>query len=207
MWRMLQADEPEDFVLATGRQTTVREFLELAFGHAGLDWQEHVQVLLLAGLDTGDGAGDLAGHEGLAAARRFVVEYQAATSELFGATAPPQDETTAFYPRSPYGVAKLYSQPHRGHARGLGGVLGLVERDAHVGLGAQVVDLVSHRSAAGRDHGVLSPLALRRRQALLVLDHQELPASSSRTVDTPVVSAVCSGSSNETRTWDWAPRW
>lgn len=35
--------------------------------------------------------------------------YQAATSELFGATPPPQDEETLFYPRSPYGVAKLYS--------------------------------------------------------------------------------------------------
>lgn len=43
MWRMLQVDEPEDFVLATGHQTTVREFLELAFGHAGLDWEEHVR--------------------------------------------------------------------------------------------------------------------------------------------------------------------
>jgi GDPmannose 4,6-dehydratase len=35
--------------------------------------------------------------------------YQASTSEMFGATSPPQSETTAFYPRSPYGAAKLYS--------------------------------------------------------------------------------------------------
>ena len=35
--------------------------------------------------------------------------YQASTSEMFGATPPPQNETTAFYPRSPYGAAKLYS--------------------------------------------------------------------------------------------------
>ena len=35
--------------------------------------------------------------------------YQASTSELFGATPPPQNEHTPFYPRSPYGVAKLYS--------------------------------------------------------------------------------------------------
>jgi len=35
--------------------------------------------------------------------------YQASTSEMFGATPPPQNEKTAFYPRSPYGVAKLYS--------------------------------------------------------------------------------------------------
>ena len=35
--------------------------------------------------------------------------YQASTSEMFGATPPPQDENTKFHPRSPYGVAKLYS--------------------------------------------------------------------------------------------------
>src|SRR3954451_20359572 len=35
--------------------------------------------------------------------------YQASTSEMFGATPPPQNETTLFYPRSPYGAAKLYS--------------------------------------------------------------------------------------------------
>ena len=35
--------------------------------------------------------------------------YQASSSEMFGATAPPQDEQTPFYPRSPYGVAKVYS--------------------------------------------------------------------------------------------------
>jgi len=43
MWRMLQVDEPDDFVLATGGNFTVRNFLETAFGHAGLDWEEHVR--------------------------------------------------------------------------------------------------------------------------------------------------------------------
>lgn len=43
MWRMLQAEEPEDFVLATGHQTTVRDFLVMAFEHAGLNWEEHVR--------------------------------------------------------------------------------------------------------------------------------------------------------------------
>ncbi len=43
MWRMLQADTPEDYVLATGVGITVREFLEIAFGHADLDWREHVR--------------------------------------------------------------------------------------------------------------------------------------------------------------------
>jgi GDPmannose 4,6-dehydratase len=35
--------------------------------------------------------------------------YQASSSEMFGATPPPQDEETPFYPRSPYGAAKVYS--------------------------------------------------------------------------------------------------
>lgn len=39
MWRMLQTDEPDDFVLATGRGFTVREFARAAFEHAGLDWR------------------------------------------------------------------------------------------------------------------------------------------------------------------------
>lgn len=43
MWRILQADEPEDFVLATGVGYTIRDFLETAFGHVGLDWQEFVK--------------------------------------------------------------------------------------------------------------------------------------------------------------------
>ena len=43
MWRMLQTDEPDDFVLATGTGITVREFLEISFGHADLDWENHVK--------------------------------------------------------------------------------------------------------------------------------------------------------------------
>lgn len=43
MWRMLQADEPDDFVLATGTGYTVRDFLEASFGHVGLDWRDHVK--------------------------------------------------------------------------------------------------------------------------------------------------------------------
>jgi GDPmannose 4,6-dehydratase len=43
MWRMLQADEPDDYVLATGQRYTVRDFLEFAFDYAGLDWQDHVR--------------------------------------------------------------------------------------------------------------------------------------------------------------------
>jgi len=43
MWRMLQTDEPEDFVVATGAGYSVRDFLQYAFAHAGLDWQDHVR--------------------------------------------------------------------------------------------------------------------------------------------------------------------
>jgi GDPmannose 4,6-dehydratase len=43
MWRMLQVDEPDDYVLATGIGITVRDFLETAFSHVGLDWQEYVR--------------------------------------------------------------------------------------------------------------------------------------------------------------------
>lgn len=43
MWRMLQQDEPTDYVLATGIGTTVRQFAEAAFAHAGLNWEDHVR--------------------------------------------------------------------------------------------------------------------------------------------------------------------
>lgn len=43
MWRMLQADAPDDYVLATGVGHTIRDFLTTAFGRAGLDWQEFVK--------------------------------------------------------------------------------------------------------------------------------------------------------------------
>jgi GDPmannose 4,6-dehydratase len=42
-WRMLQADEPDDFVLATGETHSVEEFLEEAFSYAGLDWHDYVR--------------------------------------------------------------------------------------------------------------------------------------------------------------------
>jgi GDPmannose 4,6-dehydratase len=44
MWRMLQQPEPDDYVVATGENHTVRELVELAFAHAGLDWQKHVKL-------------------------------------------------------------------------------------------------------------------------------------------------------------------
>jgi GDPmannose 4,6-dehydratase len=43
MWRMLQQETPDDYVLATNETHTVKEFVEAAFGHAGLNWEEHVK--------------------------------------------------------------------------------------------------------------------------------------------------------------------
>jgi GDPmannose 4,6-dehydratase len=44
MWLMLQADEPGDFVIATGEAHSVRDFLDEAFGYVGLDWEPHVRL-------------------------------------------------------------------------------------------------------------------------------------------------------------------
>jgi GDPmannose 4,6-dehydratase len=43
MWRMLQVDRPDDYVVATGETHSVREFLELTFEHLDLDWRRHVE--------------------------------------------------------------------------------------------------------------------------------------------------------------------
>ena len=43
MWRMLQADAPDDYVLATGTGRSVQDFVSTAFEHAGLDWRKHVR--------------------------------------------------------------------------------------------------------------------------------------------------------------------
>lgn len=44
MWLMLQQPQPDDYVIATGETHTVREFLEVAFGHLDLDWKEYVKI-------------------------------------------------------------------------------------------------------------------------------------------------------------------
>ena len=44
MWRMLQQDAPDDYVVPTGQMHSVREFVELAFGLVGLDWQDFVEI-------------------------------------------------------------------------------------------------------------------------------------------------------------------
>jgi GDPmannose 4,6-dehydratase len=44
MWKMLQQDSPDDYVIGTGESHSVREFVETAFSYAGLDWKKHVEV-------------------------------------------------------------------------------------------------------------------------------------------------------------------
>lgn len=44
MWMMLQQDTPRDFVIGTGETHSVKEFIEAAFGHLGLDWKKYVKV-------------------------------------------------------------------------------------------------------------------------------------------------------------------
>jgi GDPmannose 4,6-dehydratase len=44
MWLMLQQDTPDDYVIATNETHSVKEFLEVAFDHVGLDWKKHVEI-------------------------------------------------------------------------------------------------------------------------------------------------------------------
>jgi GDPmannose 4,6-dehydratase len=44
MWLMLQQDQPDDYVIATGETHSVREFLDVAFAHVGLDWDRYVKI-------------------------------------------------------------------------------------------------------------------------------------------------------------------
>src|SRR4029078_6953486 len=88
---LLQAVQPDE-VYHLGAQSHVRvSFDEPEFtgGATGLGTTRLLEAIRMIGLDC-----------------RF---YQASSSEMFGATPPPQDEQTPFYPRSPYGAAKVYS--------------------------------------------------------------------------------------------------
>ena len=44
MWLMLQQDQPDDYVVATGQTHSIREFLDLAFSHVGLSWEKYVEI-------------------------------------------------------------------------------------------------------------------------------------------------------------------
>ena len=44
MWLMLQQPKPDDYVIATGVSHSVRDLVQTAFGHVGLDWEKHVRL-------------------------------------------------------------------------------------------------------------------------------------------------------------------
>ncbi|MDX6227834.1 MAG: GDPmannose 4,6-dehydratase [Frankiales bacterium] len=73
--------------------------------------QSHVKVSFEVPEYTGDvtGLGTMRLLEAVRASKLDIRLYQASTSELYGSTPPPQNEDTPFHPRSPYGVAKIYS--------------------------------------------------------------------------------------------------
>lgn len=73
--------------------------------------QSHVRVSFDEPEYTGDttGLGTTRLLEAIRQSKKQIRFYQASSSEMFGATSPPQNEDTPFYPRSPYGVAKVYS--------------------------------------------------------------------------------------------------
>jgi GDPmannose 4,6-dehydratase len=60
MWRMLQAEEPRDYVIATGRRASLRDFVAAAFERVGLHWERHVEAdpSLVRPLDIRGNAGD-----------------------------------------------------------------------------------------------------------------------------------------------------
>jgi GDPmannose 4,6-dehydratase len=89
--------------------------------------------------------------------------YQASSSEMFGATPPPQDEETPFYPRSPYGAAKLYSywmtRNYR-EAYGMFAVNGILFNHESPRRGIPFVTRKITRTAARIRHGLESKLYL-----------------------------------------------
>ena len=60
MWRMMQREDAEDFVIATGKSHSLAEFVDLAFRHFGLDWQDHTDIdpLIFRPTDIPYGCGD-----------------------------------------------------------------------------------------------------------------------------------------------------
>ena len=60
IWLMLQSDTPDDYILATGTAHSIRDFLDIAFRHVGLDWKEWVEIdtALIRPVDVGLLVGD-----------------------------------------------------------------------------------------------------------------------------------------------------
>lgn len=95
--------------------------------------------------------------------------YQASSSEMFGATPPPQDETTAFYPRSPYGVSKVYSYwmtKNYREAHGLFAVNGILFNHESIRRGETFVTRKITKAAAKIKLGMQNKLYLGNLEAV-----------------------------------------
>ena len=148
MWRMLQADEPDDYVLATGAGITVRDFLEIAFEHAGLDWEEHV---------------------------RFDERYLRPTEvdALIGDPSRARDETgLGSHGRRPRAGAPHGGRRHRG-ARACGAA---VDRHGAAGLVGNAGRSASSRTMTAGVH--YSPAELDRDATFYVAGHRGLVGSA-----------------------------
>ncbi len=127
--------------------------------------QSHVRVSFDIPEYTGDvtGLGTIRLLEAIRAAHVDCRFYQASSSEMFGATPPPQDEETIFHPRSPYGVAKVYSYwmtRHFREAYGLFAVNGILFNHESPRRGGTFVTRKITRAAARIKAGLQSDLYL-----------------------------------------------
>ena len=116
-----------------------------------------------------DATGTLRLLEAIRASKLDCRFYQASTSEMFGATPPPQRETTAFYPRSPYGAAKLYAHwvtVNYREAYGLYAVSGILFNHESPRRGATFVTRKITRAVARIKLGLQSELYLGNLEAI-----------------------------------------
>lgn len=127
--------------------------------------QSHVRVSFDEPEHTGEttGLGTIRLLEALRQSKVNAKFYQASSSEMFGASAPPQDEHTPFYPRSPYGVAKVYSYwitKHYREAYGLFAVNGILFNHESPRRGETFVTRKITRAVARIANGIQNELYL-----------------------------------------------
>lgn len=133
--------------------------------------QSHVRVSFDEPEYTGEvtGLGTIRLLEAIRATGLHCRFYQASSSEMFGATPPPQNENTPFYPRSPYGVAKVYSfwaTKNYREAYGIFAVNGILFNHESPRRGATFVTRKITRAAARIAAGVQSELYLGNLEAV-----------------------------------------
>lgn len=127
--------------------------------------QSHVRVSFDEPVHTGDvtGVGTTRLLEAIVATKSTTKYYQASSSEMFGAEKAPQDESTPFHPRSPYGAAKLYSHwvtANYREAHGLFAVSGILFNHESPRRGPTFVTRKITRAAARIHAGIENELFL-----------------------------------------------